>query len=129
GASDDDLKKIADLIAGKAFNVGSLVAPVWGGTVGDSAMGDAAQRAKFLSAVKMACRIAGIFNKHGVRKYGVIRIDSAEFGVNKWRENSKANTARIVDKFKKAAKNAADHGERPAAEGEICWAGMHPWKE
>ena len=42
----------------------------------------------------MACRIAGIFNKHGVRKYGVIRIDSAEFGVAKWRENPKANTAK-----------------------------------
>ena len=23
---------------------------------------------------------------------------------------------------------AADHGERLAAEGEICWAGMHSWK-
>jgi hypothetical protein len=45
-ASDEELKKIADLIAGKGFNVGSLVAPVWGGTVGDSAMGDAAQREK-----------------------------------------------------------------------------------
>ncbi|MEP6673396.1 MAG: sugar phosphate isomerase/epimerase, partial [Chthoniobacter sp.] len=78
-ASDDELKKIADLIASKGFNVGSLVAPVWAGTVGDSAMGDDAQQEKFLSAVKMACRIAGIFNKHGVRKYGVIRIDSAEF--------------------------------------------------
>ena len=53
-ASDDELKKIADLIAGKGFAVGSLVAPVWPGTVGDSAMGDAAQREKFLSAVKMA---------------------------------------------------------------------------
>ena len=28
-ASDDELKKIADLIAGKGFSVGSLVAPVW----------------------------------------------------------------------------------------------------
>src|SRR5204862_3412775 len=93
------------------------------------AMGTDEQQAKFLSAVKMACRIAGIFNKHGVRKYGVIRIDSAEFGVNHWRENSKAGTARIVDTFKKAAKIAADSGERLAAEGEICWAGMHSWKD
>jgi hypothetical protein len=128
-ASDDELKKIADLIAGKEFNVGSLVAPVWGGTIGDSAMGDDAQQEKFLSAVKMACRIASIFNKHGVRKYGVIRIDSAEFGVNKWRKNPQVNTARIIDTFKKAAKIAQDHGERLAAEGEICWAGMHSWKD
>lgn len=128
-ASDDELKKIADLIASKGFRVGSLVAPVWPGTVGDSAMGDDAQQEKFLSAVKMACRIAKVFNNHGVRKYGVIRIDSAEFGVSKWRENPKANTARIVDTFKKAAQIAADSGERLAAEGEICWAGMHSWKD
>lgn len=128
-ASEDELNGIADLIAGKGFSVGSLVAPVWPGTVGDSAMGDDAARAKFLDAVKMACRIAGVFNNHGVRKYGVIRIDSAEFGVQKWRENSTANTSRIAETFREAAKIAADHGERLAAEGEICWAGMHSWKD
>jgi len=108
-ASDDELKKIADLIAGYGFNVGSLVAPIWAGTIGDSAMGDAAAREKFLSAVRMACHIAGVFNEHGVRKYGAIRIDSAEFGLEKWREDPKANTL--------------------AAEGEICWAGLHSWKD
>lgn len=128
-ASDEEIRRIADQIAGKGFAVGSLVAPVWPGTVGDSAMGDDAQQAKFLDAVKMACRIAKVFNEHGVRKYGVIRVDSAEFGVAKWRENPQANTARIVDTFKKAAAIAKDHGERLAAEGEICWAGMHSWKD
>lgn len=128
-ASEEELRGIADLIASKGFKVGSLVAPVWPGTVGDSAMGDAAAREKFLSAVKMACRIAGIFNEHGVREYGVIRIDSAEFGVEKWRENDKANTTKIADTFREAAKIAAAHGERLAAEGEICWAGMHSWKD
>ncbi len=128
-ASDDDLKKIADLIASKGFKVGSLVAPVWPGTVGDSAMGDAAAREKFLTAVRMACRIANIFNQHGVREYGVIRIDSAEFGVEKWRANAKANTTKIAETFREAAKIAAAHGERLAAEGEICWAGMHSWKD
>ena len=43
-ASDDELKGIADKIAGYGFAVGSLVAPVWPGTVGDSAMGDAEAR-------------------------------------------------------------------------------------
>ncbi len=128
-ASDDDLKKIADQIASYGFNVGSLVAPVWPGTIGDSAMGDDATREKFISAVKMACRIAGIFDQHGVRKYGVIRIDSAEFGVAKWRENCKTNTSKIAGTFREAAKIAADHGQRLAAEGEICWAGMHSWKD
>ncbi len=128
-ASDEELRRIADLIAAKGFEVGSLVAPVWPGTVGDSAMGDEAARARFLEAVKVACRIAEVFRKHGVRKRGVIRIDSAEFGVNKWRENPAANTARIATTFREAAQIAAAHGERLAAEGEICWAGMHSWKD
>ncbi len=128
-ASDEDLKKIADSIAAHNLNVGSLVAPVWPGTVGDSAMGDDEAREKFLTAVRKGCRIAKIFNEHGVRKYGVIRIDSAEFGVEKWRENPEANTKRIAETFREAAKIAADHGERLAAEGEICWAGMHSWRD
>ncbi len=127
-AGDEDLRKIADMIQGYGLSVGSLVAPVWPGTVGDSAMGDAAARQKFLDAVRMACRIAAVFNKHGVRKYGVIRIDSAEFGVARWRKNPKRNTAKIARTFREAAKIAAGHGERLAAEGEICWAGMHSWK-
>lgn len=127
-ASEDELKRIADLIASHGLVVGSLVAPVWPGTVGDSAMGDDEQQQKFLTAVEKGCRIAKVFNEHGIRKYGVIRIDSAEFGVEKWKEDPETNTKRIADTFKKAAKIAADHGERLAAEGEICWAGMHSWK-
>ena len=128
-ASEGELRGIADLIASKGFDVGSLVAPVWPGTVGDSAMGDNESREKFLTAVRMACRIARVFNEHGVRKRGVIRIDSAEFGVEKWREDAKANTSKIAETFREAAKIAADSGERLAAEGEICWAGMHSWKD
>jgi len=128
-ASDSEINAIADKIASYGFSVGSLVAPVWPGTVGDSAMGDAAAREKFLSAVRMACRIANLFEKHGVRKYVVIRIDSAEFGVGKWRENPQANTKKIAETFREAATIAKDHGQRLAAEGEICWAGMHSWKD
>ena len=128
-SSDDEIRAIADRIASKGFTVGSLVAPVWPGTVGDSAMGDETARQKFLEAVKVGCRIADIFNRHGIRQYGVIRIDSAEFGVEKWRQNPVANTKRIAETFREAAKIATDHGERLAAEGEICWAGMHSWKD
>lgn len=128
-ASDCDLRKIADKIASYDFKVGSLVAPIWPGTVGDSAMGCPVQRGKFITAVKKACRIARIFNEHGVRSYGVIRIDSAEFGVDKWRSDAQANTKRIAATFREAAIIAAAHGERLAAEGEICWAGMHSWKD
>ena len=128
-ASDDELKRIADLIASHGLVVGSLVAPIWPGTVGDSAMGDDEQQGKFLDAILKACRIAAVFNDIGIRTGGVIRVDSAEFGVDKWREDPSAGTARIVDTFQKAARIAADHGERLAAEGEICWAGMHSWKD
>ena len=118
-ASDDELKTIADLIVSKGFDIGSLVAPVWPGTVGDSAMGDDAARKKFLDAVKMACRVAGVFNAHGARKFGVIRIDSAEFGVAKFLEDPSTNLKKIASTFREAAKIAADHGERLAAEGEV----------
>jgi sugar phosphate isomerase/epimerase len=128
-ADNDELKRIADLIAGHDLVVGSLVAPVWPGTVGDSAMGDDESREKFLDAIRKACRIAGVFNDIGIRDYGVIRIDSAEFGVEQWGHDKAANTARIAETFRMAADIAADHGERLAAEGEICWAGMHSWRD
>ncbi|QDT39569.1 sugar phosphate isomerase/epimerase family protein [Stratiformator vulcanicus] len=127
-ASDDELKAIADKVAGYDFKIGSLVAPIWPGTVGDSAMGDAEQRKKFVTAVEKACRIAKVFNEHGVRSYGCIRIDSAT-GTEEWVKDPEAGTKKIAETFKEAAKVAADHGERLAAEGEICWAGMHSWKD
>ena len=126
-ASEADLLAIADKVAGFGLNIGSLVAPVWPGTVGDAAMGDDEAQAKFVLAVEKACRIAKVFNDHGVRKYGCIRIDSAS-GVTDWSQNPEANSKRIAETFKKAALVAADYGERLAAEGEICWGGMHSWK-
>ena len=63
----------------------------------------------------------------GVRPYGVVRIDSA-CGVTDWEKDPKGNTKSIAATFKEAAKVAKDHGERLAAEGEICWGGMHSWK-
>ena len=127
-ASDDELKAIADKIASYDLKVGSLVAPVWPGTVGGSSMGSDEDRDNFVLAVEKACRIAKVFNDHGVRQYGVIRIDSAE-GVQTWAENPSAGTEAIAETFRRAAKVAADHGERLAAEGEICWGGMHSWKD
>ncbi|MDB6154365.1 MAG: Xylose isomerase-like barrel [Chthoniobacteraceae bacterium] len=124
---EDALKAIADKIAAKGLNIGSVVAPVWPGTVGASAMGDAEDRAKFVLAVKKACRITTILNNHGVRKYGVIRIDSA-VGPDQWYADPAAGTQKIAETFREAAIVAEDNGERLAAEGEICWAGMHSWK-
>ncbi len=126
-ASESDIRKIADLIASHNLKVGSLVAPIWPGTVGDAAMGDAEARRKFVLAVEKACRIAKIFNEHGVREYGVIRIDSAS-SVTDWAKDPAGNTQKIAETFREAGKIAEQHGERLAAEGEICWGGMHSWQ-
>ena len=128
-ADEADLRRIADEVAGHGLGIGSLVAPVWPGTVGDSAMGDDEQQARFLAAIEKSCRVAAIWNDHGVRSCGLIRIDSAEFGVERWRADPKTHTARIAETFREAGRIAADHGERLAMEGEICWAGMHSWRD
>src|SRR3954451_11616938 len=49
-ASDDAIRAMADKIASKGLAVGSLVAPVWPGTVGGSAMGSNEDRANFVEA-------------------------------------------------------------------------------
>jgi sugar phosphate isomerase/epimerase len=127
-AGDADLRRIADLVASKGLVIGSLVAPVWPGTVGGSAMGNEEDRRNFVLAVRKACRIAKVFNQHGVRRYGVIRIDSADNPAH-WAEDREGNTAKIAATFREAAQVAKDHGERLAAEGEICWGGMHSWRD
>jgi len=125
--SDDGLKALADKIRSKGFVVGSVVAPVWPPTGGGSAMGGDEDRRKFVESVRKACRIAKTLRELGARPYGVVRIDSA-CGVTDWDKDPKGNTKRIAATFKEAGKVAKDHGERLAAEGEICWGGMHSWK-
>src|SRR5580692_10434786 len=66
-ATDDAIKTMADKIAGKGLAVGSLVAPVWPGTVGSTAMGTKEDQDKFVLAVEKACRIGKLLNEHGVR--------------------------------------------------------------
>jgi hypothetical protein len=126
-SSDDDLKALADKIRAKGFVVGTVIAPVWVPTGGGSAMGSAEERAKFVDMVAKACRIGAKLRDLGIRPDGVVRIDSA-CGVAEWAEDPAGNTKKIAATFRKAAKVAADHGERLAAEGEICWGGMHSWK-
>jgi hypothetical protein len=63
----------------------------------------------------------------GVRKYGVIRIDSAA-SPSEWVKDPAGNTRLIAQTWREACDVAKDYGERLAAEGEICWGGMHSWK-
>ncbi len=126
-SSDDELKRLAESLAQRDLVAGSLVAPVWEGTGGGSAMGSAEERRKFLTQVKKACVIAEKLRKLGIRHYGIVRIDSAASPAE-WAKNPQENTKRIAETFRGACAIADSCGERLAAEGEICWGGMHSWK-
>lgn len=125
---DAGLKRLADKVQSRGFVVGSVVAPVWPPTGGGSAMGSAEDRKRFVGQVRKACRIARKLRELGVRPDGVVRIDSA-CGVADWARDPKGNQARIAQTFSAACDVAEDFGERLAAEGEICWGGMHSWKK
>jgi hypothetical protein len=126
-STDSDLKRLADKIAAKGFVVGSLVAPVWPPTGGGSAMGSDEDRKRFVMQVRKACAIANKLKDFGIRPYGVVRIDSASSPAD-WAKDPDGNTKHIADTFRQACDVADGYGERLAAEGEICWGGMHSWK-
>ncbi|MBI2926242.1 MAG: TIM barrel protein [Verrucomicrobia bacterium] len=125
--SDDDLKRIADKIRAKNLVVGSVVAPVWPPTGGGAAMGGEEDRKRFVESVRKACRIAKTLRDFGARPYGIVRIDSAS-GPNDWYNDPDGNQQKIAQTFREAADVAESFGERLAAEGEICWGGMHSWR-
>jgi sugar phosphate isomerase/epimerase len=126
-SDDDDLLRLAENLRAKGLNAGSLVAPVWPPTGGGSAMGSDSERAAFLTQVRKSCRIGRKLRDIGIRPTGIIRIDSAS-GPSEWAKDPEANTRRIADTFREACTIAEGFGERLAAEGEICWAGMHSWR-
>jgi sugar phosphate isomerase/epimerase len=126
-ASEDDLKRLVEKVTQRNLKIGSIVAPVWGGTNGGSAFGPENERKQFVEQVKKACRIGAVLRKSGVRQYGVIRIDTAG-NPEAWLNDPEGNQKLAADTFRRAGKVAADHGEKLAAEGEICWGGMHSWR-
>jgi sugar phosphate isomerase/epimerase len=127
-SSDDEIKALAEKVTSYGLNVGTVVAPVYGDIGGGRAMGDASERQQFLGQVQKACGIAKRLRELGVRPYGVVRFDSA-CSVEDWAADPETNQQRIAETFREAAKIARDHGERLAAEGEICWGGMHSWRK
>ena len=90
-------------------------------------MGDDAECGRFLTQVRKACRIGQKLRDLKIRRYGIIRIDSAA-SVEEWAKDPETNTKRIATTFREACSIAESFGERLAAEGEICWAGMHSWR-
>jgi sugar phosphate isomerase/epimerase len=126
-ATDKELEAVAEMVRSRGLVIGSVVAPVWPPTGGGSAMGDESERGKFLEQVRKGCRIAKAFREMGIRPYGVVRIDSAASPAD-WVADPEGSQQKIADTFSKACDIAEQHGERLAAEGEICWAGMHSWR-
>lgn len=121
--SDDGIKKLADKVAGLNLNIGSLVAPIWGGP----AMGTKEERALFVEMVRKSCRFGKKLRELGVRPHGLVRIDSAS-KPEQWAADPINNTKLIAATFREACDVAAEYGEKLAAEGEICWGGMHSSK-
>ena len=121
--TDDGIKKLAERVSSLNLDIGSLVAPIWGGP----AMGSKEDRAVFVDMVRRSCRFGQKLRELGVRPNGIIRIDSAS-KPEAWALDMVNNTKIIADTFREACDVAADYGEKLAAEGEICWGGMHSWK-
>jgi sugar phosphate isomerase/epimerase len=121
--SDDEIKKLADKVGAHNLKIGSLVAPIWGGP----AMGSKEERASFVEMVRKSCHIGQKLTELGIRPSGVVRIDSAS-SPHDWDADPTGNSKLIAQTFREACDVAADFGEKLAAEGEICWGGMHSWK-
>ncbi|AWL08938.1 sugar phosphate isomerase/epimerase family protein [Aquirufa nivalisilvae] len=117
-------KRLADKVAAHGLEIGSLVAPIWGGP----AIGSKADQDTFVDMVKKSCEIGQTLREMGIRPNGIVRIDSAS-GVSDWAKDPVGNSKKIVETFQRACDVAADYGERLAAEGEICWGGMHSWRQ
>ncbi len=126
-STKEDLVRLTDGIAKRNLVIGSMVAPVWPPTGGGSAMGSEEERKSFLTQVRKACEIGKTLREIGIRRYGVIRIDSAT-GPSEWAKDPVGNTKRIAKTFREACDIAEGYGERLAAEGEICWGAMHSWR-
>jgi sugar phosphate isomerase/epimerase len=122
-ATEDAIKKLADKVSSLKLNIGSLVAPIWGGP----AMGSKEDRKVFVDMVRKSCRFGKKLRELGVRPHGVVRIDSAS-KPDAWSADPVNNTKLIAETFREACDVAAEYGEKLAAEGEICWGGMHSWR-
>src|SRR5438552_4008360 len=108
--SSDDLRRLAENVGNRGLVVGSLVAPVWPPTGGGSAMGSQEERRNFIAQVRKACAIGKRLRELGIRKYGVVRIDSA-CSPAEWAKDPSGNTKRIAETFREGCSVAESYGE------------------
>lgn len=124
--SDDNISAVTDQVGSYGLSIGTLVAPIWPPD-GGPAMGSQEDRDRFVKVVEKAAEFGYKLSKKGIRTGNVIRIDSAS-SVEDWQKDPLENTKLIAETFQRACDAAAQYGQRLAAEGEICWGGMHSWK-
>jgi sugar phosphate isomerase/epimerase len=124
---ENEIKRLAEKARQRGLQIGSVVAPVYPGTGGGLPMGGPHDQQNFLRQVQKACHVALRLRELEVRPHGAVRFDSA-CSVEQWCDDPDGNQKRIAHTFREACKIAEDHGEQLAAEGEICWGGMHSWR-
>jgi len=125
---DEAIKQLAEKARARKLKIGTVVAPIYKGTGGGSPIGATGERKAYVGQVIKACKVAQRLKELEVRSYGNVRIDT---GINPeaWAQDPNTSMKLAVGTLREAAKVAADHGERIAAEGEICWGGMHSWQK
>ena len=128
-ATDDELKALADKRPSRGLAIGSVVAPVWPPTGGGSAMDEGEGREKFLEQVRKGCRIAKTPARARASGPTASSASTRRAASGDWAADPEGNQRKIAETFKQAAEIARDSGERLAAEGEICWGGMHSWRK
>ena len=128
-ADDDEIKQLADKVRAKNLVIG--IGRRAGLAADRRRLGDGRRRRarkNFSTQVRKGCRIARTAARFGIRPYGVVRIDSATGPRRLGSRTREGNQKRIAETFRQACDIAEDHGEQLAAEGEICWGGMHSWQ-
>jgi hypothetical protein len=122
--SDDGIKALAEKIQSKGFVVGSVVAPVW---FDGSAMGDETKRQNWVTAVRKACRIAAKLTRTG-RAPVWDRAHRFRGVGDRLGQGSEGQHQADREDVQGGGQGRQGSRQRLAAEGEICWGGMHSWK-
>jgi sugar phosphate isomerase/epimerase len=123
----DEIDRLADKARARKLEIGTVVAPVYGGTGGGSPIGSDEDRKRYCEQVRKACHVSERLMQLGVKPDNKVRFDSA-CSVEAWYEDPQRNQKLIAETFRESCRIAEDHGQRLAAEGEICWGGMHSWR-
>ena len=125
-AGDDEIKRLADKARSRNLEIGTVVAPVWPPPAAARPWATTTTAGSFSPGPQgMPHRRAAAATGHPAQRRGADRLGLARGGLVRRPE---AISKRIAETFREACKIAEDHGERLAAEGEICWGGMHSWK-